>query len=151
MKALVMISAAILVMNAPIVMHAQQGETAPDASLMRRADSLIKSASYLLHSGGFTRVRRFLLEASDTVVQDDSGIPVVHFDAKSWQLRTYGRYLGPIGEFPGRYQRRLAEIYRRNIQQRIDFGIGYRWRRNESNLLVARRITAVDRRSASGD
>jgi hypothetical protein len=121
------------------------------AAKLGRADALIKSASYLLHSGGFTRVRRFLLEASNTIVQDDSGIPVVYFDAKSWQLRPYGRYLGPIGEFPGRYQKRLAEIFRPNTQQRIDFGIGYRWRRNESNLLVARRITPLDRRSASGD
>ena len=40
MKALVMMSAAILEMNAPIIMHAQQGDTAPDASLRRRADSL---------------------------------------------------------------------------------------------------------------
>jgi hypothetical protein len=121
------------------------------AAGLGRADALIKSASYLLHSGGFTHIRKFLLQASDTVVQDDSGIPVVHFDAKAWQLRSYGRYLGPIAEFPGRYQKRLADIFRRNPQQRIDFGIGYRWRRNESNLLVARRIAPAPGRSASGD
>ena len=40
MKTLVMISAAVLVLGAPVVMRAQPAEAAPDASLMRRADSL---------------------------------------------------------------------------------------------------------------
>jgi hypothetical protein len=39
MKYLVMMSAAVLA-GAPVVMHGQPGEPAPDASLMRRADSL---------------------------------------------------------------------------------------------------------------
>ena len=46
------------------------------------ADSFLKSASYLLHSGGFTRVRRFLIDRSATILQDDSGIPLAYFDAK---------------------------------------------------------------------
>src|ERR1700759_1660760 len=37
---------------------------------------LIKSASYLLHSGNFTTVRDFLLANSATIIQDDSGIPL---------------------------------------------------------------------------
>jgi hypothetical protein len=40
------------------------------------ANSLIKSASYLLHSGNFTTVRNFLLNNSATIIQDDSGIPL---------------------------------------------------------------------------
>src|ERR1700730_172792 len=35
-------------------------------------NSLIKSASYLLHSGNFTTVRNFLLANSATIIQDDS-------------------------------------------------------------------------------
>jgi hypothetical protein len=102
------------------------------------ADSFIKSASYLLHSGGFTKVRDFLLDHSATILQDDSGIPVVHFDAKKWHLQPFGRYLGPISIFPGDYQPRLAELFRKDAIP-LDFGIGYRWQRNESNLLLAER------------
>jgi hypothetical protein len=47
----------------------------------------------------------------------------------------FGRYLGPIGEFPGRYQQSYAELFRR--AEPINFGIGYRWRTNESNLLLS--------------
>ena len=46
------------------------------------ADSFVKSASYLMHSGGFGTVRSFLLDHSATVLEDDSGIPLAYFDSK---------------------------------------------------------------------
>jgi hypothetical protein len=98
-------------------------------------DSFIKSASYLLHSGNFSKVRNFLLAQSATILQDDSGIPVGYFLADKWTLRPFGRYVGPISLFPGRYQRQLSEIFRRAPP--IDFGVGYRWRLRESSLLLA--------------
>ncbi|WP_334361006.1 MULTISPECIES: hypothetical protein [unclassified Bradyrhizobium] len=101
-------------------------------------NSLIKSASYLLHSGNFTTVRDFLLANSATVIQDDSGIPLAHYGTKKWRLFPFGRYLGPIDEFAGRYQESYAALFRR--AQPIDFGIGYRWRTNESNLLLSVRL-----------
>jgi hypothetical protein len=98
-------------------------------------DGLVKSASYLLHSGGFAKVREFLLANSAVMVQDDSGIPLRFYDAKKWDLQPYGRYLGPIGVFPGRFQQDYAVLFKKS--RAIDFGIGYRWQAHESNLLVA--------------
>jgi hypothetical protein len=98
-------------------------------------NSLIKSASYLLHSGNFTTVRDFLLANSATVIQDDSGIPLGNYNAKKWHFFPFGHYAGPIGEFPGRYQQSYAELFRR--AQPMDFGIGYRWRTHDSNLLLS--------------
>jgi hypothetical protein len=103
-------------------------------------NSLIKSASYLLHSGNFTTVRDFLLANSATMIQDDSGIPLAYYNSKKWRLFPFGRYAGPIGEFPGRYQESYAELFRR--AQPMDFGIGYRWRSHESNLLLAVKLPA---------
>jgi hypothetical protein len=102
------------------------------------ANSLIKSASYLLHSGNFTTVRNFLLNNSATIIQDDSGIPLAYFSTKKWRLFPFGRYLGPIDEFPGRYQEAYAALFRR--AQPIDFGIGYRWRTPETNVLLSVRL-----------
>jgi hypothetical protein len=101
-------------------------------------NSLIKSASYLLHSGNFTTVRDFLLANSATIIQDDSGIPLAYYSTKKWRLFPFGRYLGPIDEFPGRYQDSNAALFRR--AQPLDFGIGYRWRTPESNLLLSVRL-----------
>ena len=101
------------------------------------SDVFIKSASYLLHSDNFARLRGFLLEHTATLVQDDSGIPVRYFKANEWRLQPFGRYLGPIAVFPDRHQKGLAEVYRRSQPPRLDFGVGYRWRPQESNLLLA--------------
>jgi hypothetical protein len=98
-------------------------------------NSLLKSASYLLHSGNFTTVRDFILTNSATIIQDDSGIPLAYYNQKRWRFFPFGRYAGPIAEFPGRYQESYAELFRR--AQPMDFGIGYRWRSHESNLLLA--------------
>ncbi|HWX07506.1 MAG TPA: hypothetical protein VN065_16895, partial [Bradyrhizobium sp.] len=54
----------------------------------------------------------------------------------------FGHYAGPIAEFPGRYQEQYAELFRR--AQPMDFGIGYRWRTYESNLLLSVRLASDD-------
>jgi hypothetical protein len=99
------------------------------------ADSFIKSASYLLHSGGFDKVRSFLLGHSATIVQDDSGIPIAYFDPNKWRLQPFGRYVGPLNIFGRSFQPGMTALFQHAAP--IDFGLGYRWRKNESNLLVA--------------
>src|SRR5580692_4310918 len=101
-------------------------------------NSLIKSASYLLYAGNFTTVREFLLNNSATIIQDDSGIPLAYYSPKRWRFFPFGTYAGPIAEFPGRYQDEYAELFKRS--QPMDFGIGYRWRSHESNLLLSVRL-----------
>lgn len=102
-----------------------------------RGDGLLKSASYLMHSGNFTKVRDFVLDRSDAIVQDDSGIPVLAFKPDQWQLSPFGKYVGPISIFPGRYQAKLRDIFQRGGAQPIEFGVGYRWRPHESHVLLA--------------
>jgi hypothetical protein len=101
------------------------------------ADSLIKSASYLLHKAHFASVRKLLLDNSATILQDDSGIPLAFFEAKKWRLHAFGHYAGPISMFAGFYQPRMAQLFQG--ARPIEFGIGYRWRKNESNLLLVQR------------
>jgi hypothetical protein len=105
-------------------------------------NSLIKSASYLMHAGNFTVVRDWLLAKSSTIIQDDSGIPLANYDPRKWRFFPFGHYAGPIAEFPGRYQERYAELFQRS--QPLDFGIGYRWRTYESNVLLSVRVASDD-------
>ena len=101
------------------------------------ADSLVKSASYLLHSGNFSLSRNFLLKHSDVIVQEDSGIPLRFFNRKVWQLQPFGRYVGPISIFPRKYQRDMQVLFARGRAKSINFGIGYRWRTHETHVLLA--------------
>jgi hypothetical protein len=106
------------------------------------ADSLLKSASYLLHKTHFARVRKLLLDNSEIIVQDDSGIPLGYFGAKRWRFRAFGHYEGPISIFANFYQPRMTQLFQ--SANPIDFGIGYRWRKNESNLIVAEKQPVPD-------
>ena len=102
-----------------------------------QVDAFIKSASYLLQTGRFNKVRDFLLDHSATVLQDDTGIPLSHFDPKMWRFQAFGRYNGPLNISGATYQPRMGELFRNATP--IDFGVGYRWRTNESNLVLAQK------------
>ncbi|CCE04461.1 conserved exported hypothetical protein [Bradyrhizobium sp. STM 3843] len=110
-------------------------------------NSLLKSASYLLHSGNFSVVRSWLLKNSASIVQDDSGVPLASFGSKAWRLFPFGRYAGPIDKFPSMYQYGYADLFER--AEPLEFGIGYRWRTRESNLLLAVRLPAADATSSA--
>ena len=91
------------------------------------ADSLIKSASYLLHEPHFAAVRNLLLNNSAIILQDDSGIPLTYFEATKWRPQPFGRYAGPISLFTNFYQPRMAELFQ--SASPLEFGIGYQWRK----------------------
>ena len=98
-------------------------------------ESLVKSASYLLHRNDFSMVREFLLANSAVMVQDDTGIPLAYYDPEKWALQPFGQYVGPIPVFRYMYQAKYAALFKNS--QPIDFGIGYRWKPTQSNVLLA--------------
>ena len=113
------------------------------------ADTLIKSASYLLHTPYFSLVRDTVLTKSRTVVEDDSGIPFRFFDSPSWDVRLYGTYKEPINLFRKWHQDDLELAFASSQDVRpLGFAIGYRHIK-ESNLLVARHREPARRRSAT--
>lgn len=100
-------------------------------------NSFVKCASYLMHRDDFSVIRSFLLGNSQTLVQDDSGIPLRFFTEKEWQLRLFGTFQGPIQVFKEWPEPDLAELYRMSHPIPLDFGIGYRHHAGESMLMVA--------------
>jgi hypothetical protein len=99
--------------------------------------SLLKAASYLLHSDGFSTARTFLLGHCHTLIADDSGIPLRHYDPARWTVRLFGSYPGPIELFAQYHQPALADLYARANPAPLEFGFGYRWQPHESTLLLA--------------
>lgn len=109
----------------------------------------IKSASYLLHTAHFSKVRNFIIARSELIVQDDSGIPMRYFPPANWERTFFGTYDGPIRLFANRYQRDLFEAYAASARP-IDFGIGYDHQAKASNIqrFVRKRGLALDNRIA---
>ena len=98
--------------------------------------SLVKAASYLMHSDSFSQVRRFLLEHSSLIVQDDSGIPLRFFDDR-WSLRFFGNYVGPIEIFAKHSQPDLLAVYGRSNPAPLGFAFGYHWQPERGLLMLA--------------
>jgi hypothetical protein len=99
----------------------------------------LKSSSYLMFENGFATIRNFILDHTNIVAQDDSGIPLAYFDPNKWNLRFFGVYLGPIELFKQHYQPRLRELFEQTNPTPLEFGFGYRWNYKEANLIVATR------------
>jgi hypothetical protein len=105
----------------------------------RQGASLLKAASYLMHEESFSQVRDFLLNHSQVIVQDDSGIPHRFFSPDKWLIRYCGRYVGPIDTFKKYWQPDLAKSYSESLPAPLDFAFGYQWRPHRSSLIVATR------------
>lgn len=99
--------------------------------------TFVKTASYLMHTSEFSKVRDFLLTHSTTIAQDDSGIPIRDFDAAKWNLRYFGAYSGPIETFKQYAQPDLAAASAVTTVPALPFGFGYRWHAAESSLILA--------------
>lgn len=100
--------------------------------------SLLKSASYLMFQSGFENVRDFLLTHSRALIEDDSGIPLHAFDPAKWDLQLFGTYSAPIDLFKEHFQPDLQALYAQSQAPPLEFGIGYRWSRTRSTLILAR-------------
>lgn len=108
---------------------------------MTNATTYIKSASYLLHNAFMSNMRAFILEKTDNVVEDDTGIPYKYFmeDGK-WNVRLYGQYARPVSDFKWlNKQEELSEAFRRDSANipRLPFHLGYHWGSKKDVLIVA--------------
>jgi len=108
--------------------------------------TFIKSASYLLHAKEFTRIRQTLLDASELVVQDDTGIPYAILVDRKFDIQLFGVYAPPIKDFPNALQEDLFAAYQQegNVAA-LPFSFGYHWQKGRSGLIVAR--SAAKKRS----
>lgn len=99
-------------------------------------DALVKSASYLLHGTPFSDVRNSLLNHASAILQDDTGVPYRMYGG-GWSVKPFGHYSRPIPIFHYAWQGDLAKLYQREAPAALPFGIGYRWRPNQSSLILA--------------
>ena len=101
--------------------------------------SYVKAASYLMHKNYFSEIRSHLLSSSSAIIQDDSGIPIKHFPNKRWNIQFFGKYTAPIDLFKEHYQVEMRDLSE-NQPIKLPFGTGYKWRKGQSNLILANHV-----------
>ncbi|MDR2766196.1 MAG: hypothetical protein LBB63_01900 [Holosporaceae bacterium] len=103
----------------------------------RRVVTLVKSASYAMHDSSFSRIRDLILNDSQLLLQDDSGIPFCYFGDR-WEKFIFGEYTTPtLKTFQKNRQQDLADYYASHEKFRIPFKIGYGFNQERPNLLLA--------------
>ncbi|MCE5246667.1 MAG: hypothetical protein ABFD84_00520 [Candidatus Polarisedimenticolia bacterium] len=108
-------------------------------------NSFLKAASFILHDPSFTVTKNFILDNSDAVLQDDSGMPYRAFRKDRWDFHFYGKFSTPTTKaFQGYKQPDLARAVEEAGEGKpLPFLIGYS-HPGKSFLLLATRKAAKD-------
>ncbi len=100
--------------------------------------SYLKAASYLMHQSNFSRIKNCIVDNSQYIVQDDSGVPYKYLTDK-FDITLYGVYKRPLPCFTSAcLQPDLDQAYKDygDKVKPLPFHIGYN---SPSNWLCARR------------
>jgi hypothetical protein len=89
-------------------------------------------------------IRDYILQNSNLVLQDDTGVPFRNFAASKWHVQLFGAYSHPDPPFQREYQSDLARAFRAHASVRaLGFSLGYGAGRRPSILMLARRKNAT--------
>jgi hypothetical protein len=118
----------------------------PDAAFSRMIEKLgtlnvvVKLGEYLLHGASFSNLRRLILDRSQVVLQDDSGVPLRFFTSDRWKVELYGHYEGVPAAYKEWLQPDLAAAFRRKGEVRsLTYAAGYATTPNGGCLILASR------------
>lgn len=98
--------------------------------------TFVKSASYALHdSRNFSKIRSFILNETNCILQDDTGVPF-NFFRQNWDIHIFGTYTEPtLPVFHAYKQNSLREYYLNHKAEPITFPIGYGYIKRTPNLI----------------
>jgi hypothetical protein len=101
----------------------------------------IKSASYLLHNNFMSNMRKMILDNSNYIIQDDTGIPYKYFtENNAWDMKLYGKYTRPVSDFPYlKMQQPLQEAFEKDSAKvgKLPFHLGYHWGSKKDVIIFA--------------
>jgi hypothetical protein len=104
-------------------------------------DTLVKSASFLLHWRMCAGVRRYVMENSNLILEDDTGVPFRYLQPPEWTVSLYGEYSRPDKPFRKLYQSDLAEAFQDPARvHELGFSLGYGHGKRPSSMILARRV-----------
>jgi len=107
---------------------------------IHNCNTIFKAAVYLLHNDEYDAVREFVLDRSDLILQDDSGLPYRLFRPEDWAEHLFGSYtrIPPLGGIPDPPQQPvLAKRFRESSEPLLfPYGYGVLQGKGKSNLML---------------
>ena len=114
---------------------------------LSQVNTIMKAAVYLLHNEKYEPLAKSIMDRSQLILQDDSGVPYRMFD-ESWKLDLYGNYTRPVAlkgmldPYDNLRQPALATEYAKRSEGPLPFPYSYGILRSgmkESMLMIARK------------
>ena len=102
----------------------------------------IKSGEYLAHLDDFSTFRKLVHKTTQTLLQDDSGLPVERLTSDRWSVRFYGQYTNVLAAYSQWFQDDLAAAFRKGKAEPLPFTLGYNSGTDGGCLIVAERVAA---------
>lgn len=112
--------------------------------VMRRGhfNTFVKSASYLMHNPDFSGMRSLILDNTESLFQDDTGVPFKSFKNRlDMNVQLYGEYTKPVKDFGAyTYQADLDSAYRSSkTKLPLPFSLGYHWSSKIQNYMLIKK------------
>lgn len=101
--------------------------------------SFVKSCQYTLHESQFKVMRDLVLDDTEAVLQDDTGVRYEVLKEKGWNVQLYGKYNWPIADF-GKYtyQPKLKKAFAEDSTVKpLSFTYGYHWNTDNTSVILA--------------
>ncbi|HRC55643.1 MAG TPA: hypothetical protein PKU97_06955 [Kofleriaceae bacterium] len=103
---------------------------------------LTKGASYLLWSGGFSKIRDYMLQHLSWMLSDSTGIPPAYASAAGMVQETYGRFTGAFlegAELHGqKHSNAFRALWQQNPKRALPVRFGYVDLNKQAHLVVTR-------------
>jgi len=105
-------------------------------------NTFVKSASYLMHVQYFTDIKKIIFDQSQSIFQDDTGIPYRDFKKKKdWSVTLYGEYAKPVKDFGDeKFQADLDSAYKAGKKEPLPFSLGYHWGTDKQNYMLLKKV-----------
>ncbi len=102
-------------------------------------NSFFKAASFILHDTHFSKVRDAVLENSESILQDDSGVQFSNLKPQTWSLTFFGEYTPATGKFVDHFQTDLKAAWEKAEKKPLPFRNGYRHKNGSTMILAIKR------------
>ena len=93
----------------------------------------------LMHKDYFSIIRNICLNNCQTILQDDSGIPLSNLEENGFNVSFLGEYKRTIPLFSNMFQPNLKAKYDEVKPAKLPFNIGYNAQYKECNLQLAQK------------
>jgi hypothetical protein len=102
-------------------------------------NTFVKSASYLMHNPIFSQLKNMILDESQSLFQDDTGIAYKDIKRRlDVNVQLYGDYIKPVKDFGSyTFQADLDSAYKNSPnKQKLPFSLGYHWETKIQNYMM---------------